>query len=250
MRVLLTDCETTGLSSKDEPIEVALLLVSQREGSTEYVVEDSYTGRQEPAVPIHPRAQAVHGLSIADLRGTSFDRARIGELLNRSDVLVAHNASFDARMLAKVDPQFLRKPWRCSLRQGSWSSEIGGRSLDAICDHYGVTRDKAHSAPSDAAALLECLNRNTGKTARSRRHLEALLAKPAHVLQTERDGQRERQRDRDPLTITIRLDTGARSNAEDQGRPSVQPQRAPSSQATKVAVLLGVVALLGYCMLA
>src|SRR5690606_26802001 len=100
--------ETTGLGELDEPISIGIVLaeVVLPKGHLVRQVEALYNVR-EPGVPINPQAQAVHGLSTDFLSGKSFDLSRIRDLIEQADVLIAHNANFDRRMLAKIIPEVL-----------------------------------------------------------------------------------------------------------------------------------------------
>jgi len=177
--VAFVDTETTGLSAIDEPITVGVVLakIAMPKGQIIGDFEHLYETRQ-PGVPIHPRAQAVHGLSMRDLEGKAFNMTKIRAMVERADVLIAHNASFDRRMLARVMPDVAEWPWRCSYRQTAWPKDMPNRKLDTICGHFSVKRMETHNALADAKAMAECLLRPSGKTARSRTYLAACLAKP------------------------------------------------------------------------
>lgn len=173
--VCLVDTETTGLSHMDEPITLAavLLEVDMPKGHLVREVERIYEMRQ-PSVPIHPRAAAVHGLTLEDLRGKRFDEQRILSIIRQADVLIAHNAHFDRRMLSRIIPEVEGMSWRCSVRQISWPTP--NKKLDTVCQHFGIQRQEPHNSLSDVQALSQCLFQPTGKTSRSRSYLgECLL---------------------------------------------------------------------------
>lgn len=178
MKVAIIDTETTGVAAHDEPISVGIVLVEIEINSGKLVKEISrYHGWREPRVAIHPKAQAVHGKTSADLVGKALDLMIVTSLINEADVLIAHNAQFDARMLLVVCDVASGKPWRCSLHQFPWPSVIGRKRLDSVCEFYGIARPSCHDALADCEALLNALLVHTGKTARSRTFLALLLAK-------------------------------------------------------------------------
>ncbi|CAJ4042547.1 exonuclease [Burkholderia pseudomallei] len=178
MKVAIIDTETTGIAEQDEPISVGILLLEIERSSGKFVREIArYHGWREPHVPIHPKAYAVHGMIAADLVGKTLDLFAITSLINEADVLIAHNAEFDARMLSVVCDATSGKPWRCSLRQFPWPTCIGGKRLDSVCDFYGVVRRSCHDALADCEALLAVLLLHAGKTTRSRTFMALLLAK-------------------------------------------------------------------------
>lgn len=169
--VAIVDTETTGLAEHDEPISIAVILV-EVELSKGHVLREvgTFHGLREPKVRIDPRAQAVHGMTAEQLAGKRLDVRALCELLNAADVLVAHNAKFDRRMLAKVLPYTTSCEWACSIHSLSheWAKLTEGeRSLDAICSRLGVPRQEPHDAMADARALLSVLKLHAGKTARS-----------------------------------------------------------------------------------
>lgn len=179
--VAIVDTETTGLAQRDEPIAVAVLLaeVALPKGDVVRVV-DQYHGLREPAVPISAGAQAVHGLTLTDVRGHYLDTDRVQRLLDAADMVVAHNAAFDRRMLRKVLMRADRLPWACSMLalRRHWDQRTGRRSLDAICAALAITRPAPHNALKDCHALLQVLGTPSGKTSRSKTFMALLLDNP------------------------------------------------------------------------
>lgn len=197
--VAIVDCETTGLTEQDQPISIGLILVEIDQQGRLVKRLDQYYGTQEATVPIHPAAQKVHGMSAETLKGRRFDTRKIAEILSQAEIAVAHNASFDARMIAKIAP--FSRYWRCSLRQFPWVLETS-RKLDDVCAQLGVDRPLPHNALADCEALLSCLLKHKGKTERSRTYLSLLLARdgypvvqplPATPLKTASNDTRARQ---------------------------------------------------------
>ena len=155
-KILLIDTETTGLSKTDEVIEISLSLyeVNIENNSTEKIA--FYTGRRCPSVQINPRAQKVHKISISDLIGKDFDHEKVNSLLDNADILIAHNAAFDARMLEPIYPNIKKLHWRCTLKQWPWPT-YSGKSLASIATELNISRVHAHSAEGDVNILSACL---------------------------------------------------------------------------------------------
>jgi DNA polymerase-3 subunit epsilon len=175
--VLTVDCETTGLGQDDEAISVGLVLCAvDRQSGRALEAPKLYQGLRKPNVPIHPAAQKVHGIQLHALEGLDFEHDTVRNLIGRADVIIAHNAAFDARMLAKLYPEITSKPWRCSWRQWPWTSKTEGRKLNDAILLCGVTATSSHQALADAQSLWACLQTPTGKTTRSRVYLHKLLS--------------------------------------------------------------------------
>jgi DNA polymerase III epsilon subunit-like protein len=142
--VAVVDTETTGLAESDEPVSVAVILldVSGRKGDT--IVEvDSFYGLREPGVPIHP----------------------LRKVIDSADLLVAHNAKFDRRMISKIVPHLMEAEWACSIHtlKYDWAKlGDGRRSLDALCAALSIERPEPHNALSDCRALISVLKTRAG----------------------------------------------------------------------------------------
>jgi DNA polymerase III subunit epsilon len=95
-RIVVFDCETTGTDRiQDQVIELCI----QRGLSDD---APSQTWRIKPTAPIHPGAQAVHGITLADLQGSpSFAEIAdaIAAVFAETDVIVGYNIAFDIDML-------------------------------------------------------------------------------------------------------------------------------------------------------
>jgi DNA polymerase-3 subunit epsilon len=95
-RIVVFDCETTGTDRiQDQVIELCI----QRGLSDD---APSQTWRIKPTAPIHPGAQAVHGITLADLEGSpAFAEVAdaIAAVFAETDVIVGYNIAFDIDML-------------------------------------------------------------------------------------------------------------------------------------------------------
>jgi len=156
MKILIVDTETTGLTRHDEIVEFAGLLL-HRDG-TRLRELGRYEGLREPACNINPHAQAAHGLSMSKLRGQRLDMSLVGDLFNRCDVVVAHNASFDRRFLQSLVPESETCHWLCSCRGIAWKSHgMPNGKLQDLIAHHGIDPGQAHRAMSDVVALAKLL---------------------------------------------------------------------------------------------
>ncbi|WP_295954956.1 3'-5' exonuclease [Rhodoferax sp.] len=158
-RLLVLDTETTGLEhSRDKIIELALLRVDIDTatglacGSVQV-----YDGLEDPGQPIPDIARKITGIDDSMVAGQALDEARIAELLEGVDLVVAHNAGFDRPFVEARLPAFAAKAWACSFADIDWKKQ--GRDsakLTALALDLGLFYD-AHRAEMDCHALLAVL---------------------------------------------------------------------------------------------
>lgn len=94
--ILVFDCETTGIDhAKDQVIELCV-----QHGLADDAPKQVW--RLRPVTPIHPAAQAVHGIAMAELEGCPSFRDvadEIAALFANVDVIIGYNVAFDIDML-------------------------------------------------------------------------------------------------------------------------------------------------------
>jgi len=157
----IIDTETTGLSGNDELIEIGIVLFmfNKSKGNKIKVLEE-YCGLREPICPIHPGARAVHGLTEEDLLGERLDEKRISEMFNTSQMLIAHNASFDRRYVAKLFPEVISKYWYCTMNGIAWRAKgFFSNSLKHLLQTHEIKIERSHRALDDAKGILDILSR-------------------------------------------------------------------------------------------
>ncbi|MGB6117383.1 MAG: DNA polymerase III subunit epsilon [Mesorhizobium sp.] len=168
MREIVFDTETTGLDNRlDRVIEIGAIELMDRfpTGRTFHV----YIHPQDRE--IHPDAQAVHGISLADLAGKPVFAGIADEFEAFIDgaMLVAHNAGFDMGFInaefarldrAPVDPGRVVDTLAIARRK----HPMGPNSLDALCKRYGVDNSHRtrHGALLDSGLLAEVYLELTG----------------------------------------------------------------------------------------
>jgi DNA polymerase-3 subunit epsilon len=166
-RVICFDIETTGFAQDDCIIEIGACEVI--DGQLTGLLFQSYAS---PTVPIHPAAEAVHGLSLADVAfepPLSAVLASFIEFVGDSP-LVAHNMAFDRRFIVRALEQRgmqLLNPTFCTM-QAYRRLYPGERfSLEAAIAHASLARKLrrfvAHSALDDARAVAALYAHLTGQ---------------------------------------------------------------------------------------
>ncbi|MEA4885054.1 MAG: exonuclease domain-containing protein [Clostridia bacterium] len=154
------DVETTGLSPRTEEIVELAMVLFKYDPATGAILRtmSSYTGLREPHVPITPGAARVHGLTLETLRGKDLDFTYVADLLGQSQLLIAHNASFDRPFVTRLFPQAVHIPWACSCKDIPW--RVYGQPsarLESLTRSFGIRSSQLHRALADvddAVALL------------------------------------------------------------------------------------------------
>jgi len=142
-RFAVIDTETTGFGKTDRLVEIAVVLVEGRE-----IV-------QEWETLINPERDIsnsnIHGIT-SELVSLAPTFAEIDSELSRlinGTFMVAHNISFDQRML---EQEFSRAKKGADLGAGFCTLQATKLKLEAACKEYGITNVSAHRALTDARA--------------------------------------------------------------------------------------------------
>ena len=158
---LFVDVETTGLDrASDEIIELAIAPFEYgRTTGLIYTAAEPRTWLEEPTREIPDHVVRLTGITSEMVRGTRIDDDAVNQLVERADLIVAHNAAFDRPFLEKRLPAFASKPWGCSCHDIPWK-EMGyaSSSLDFLLyKHCGVAFDGAHRAGADCEGGIRLL---------------------------------------------------------------------------------------------
>ncbi|KAA5604384.1 3'-5' exonuclease [Roseospira marina] len=162
------DLETTGLLGKDGTpgdqriVEVCVQLWCLESRSRKL----NFVQRIDPQRSITEKAQAVHGITAADLIGKPlWDEVapKTHVILNKSIMTVAHNGvGFDAPF---INGEFRRVglsevgPFLDTMLNGRFATPTGAvPSLEKLCFSCGVyyDHDLAHGADYDVTVMMEC----------------------------------------------------------------------------------------------
>ena len=144
-RYAVIDCETTGLGQHDRIVEIAVVTLDP----LTWKPTDEYDTLINPQRDVGP--VGVHGITASMVEAApSFDE--VASALSRrlhDTILIAHNLSFDTRML-KYEFQRLGVPFNpgsgfCTLRATS-------EKLISACRRFGITLEVQHRALADARA--------------------------------------------------------------------------------------------------
>ena len=159
-RILVLDTETTGLDWRAEKIiELAMLAVDidLQTGLPVGPVE-VYEGFEDPGRPIPPEITKLTGITNQGVKGHQLDEATIKDMVERADLIVAHNAGFDRPFVENRLEVFEHKAWACSFAGIDWKAQgLGSAKLEFLCSELGWFYD-AHRAQVDCHALLRVLS--------------------------------------------------------------------------------------------
>lgn len=159
------DVETTGLYNRDRVVEIAIAHVDP-----DGAVTDQWETLINPERDLGP--QDKHGIRSADARrAPTFDKIA-GEIVGRLEgrIPVAHNISFDTRMLTNEFQrlgQAIPNLAECGVCTMAWAQHFlpgTGRALGDCCGAAGIRLDQAHEAMADVRATSELLTLYLGST--------------------------------------------------------------------------------------
>lgn len=144
-RFIVFDCETTGFGKHDRIVEIAALTLDPKTLEP----TDEYDTLINPERDISNAG--VHGIT-ASMVGAAPTFSEVAATVARrlhGAILVAHNLSFDTRMLgqefARVGVEFNGGAGFCTLK-------VTREKLNAACRRYGITLNHQHRALADARA--------------------------------------------------------------------------------------------------
>ncbi|WP_423917874.1 exonuclease domain-containing protein [Candidatus Poriferisodalis sp.] len=151
-RWLVVDCETTGFGRHDRIVEIAAVEMDVDTGA----VVDEFDTLVNPERDVGPTN--VHGIT-ASMVEAAPTFAEIAAALARrmhGSTLVAHNLSFDSRMLSqefgRINTTFAAGSGYCTLRATS-------EKLGVACRRHDIEASEQHQALADARATAQLLTR-------------------------------------------------------------------------------------------
>ena len=159
----VVDLETTGFNpQKDRIVQMAAVLMNGR-GE----VVDTFDTVVKPESPeqYEHGAEHVHGISREMVQNGMPLRDALSHIWSFTDgkVFTAHNARFDISFLeAESERVGMKRQVTNYLDTLVLAREVDSdrqrkHSLQALCEHYGVTVERAHEAMSDAKATATIL---------------------------------------------------------------------------------------------
>ena len=159
MGIIAVDVETTGIDPEfDRIIEIGALRPKTGEVFQTFI---------NPGRPLPPRITELTGITDGMLEGEPTEEEALRsflEFLGEDRILLGHNISFDHSFLSQAI-------YRAGLGEVSFEgidtlkiarvlcAELPSRKLESLCEHFGLTNERAHRASSDAAVTYQLYER-------------------------------------------------------------------------------------------
>ena len=164
---IVLDVEATGLSiGHDDVIQLALLPFDYEVSSGKILnihKEDAFDGLREPRIPISKEASLVTGITNEMVINKKIDSKEVEKIINSSDLIVAHNASYDRPMVEQHWDCFKNISWACTFKSIDWLEEgFSSAKLELLGMNYGWFYD-GHDAFNDCEACLALLSETLPK---------------------------------------------------------------------------------------
>lgn len=156
---VLLDVEATGLDTATaEIIELGMVKFEFCPASGRiYRILGTFDAFQQPSVPIPAEITELTGITDEMVAGQAIDPLAVAAFVDPAVIVIAHNASYDRKMVERVWSCFTTKAWGCSRADVDWKTEgVDGAKLGYLLSHAGLFHD-GHRAFEDCLALVEVL---------------------------------------------------------------------------------------------
>lgn len=206
----IIDVETTGLTPEDDIIELGIITFRFSKLTAKIIDKiGEYQSLHEPSCNIGPAAKKVHGLSLSDVKGYCIDKEAVQEILDNSNILIAHNAGFDRRFMAKYFPKVNSAIWYCTMSGIPWKSYgFPSRKLQDIVNKLGIEMEgDAHRGLNDAKAVLSILQKQNDGNGNS--YLLDMLNKGPMSSSSERS-----RKHHGPVSVTFKINADGTVSTE------------------------------------
>lgn len=162
------DTETTGFSVEDDRvIELAMILFEYGTNGKIYRVVDVLDQYQDPGFPIPEEITRITGITNEMVKGRTIDLEKVKAMLQRSVLVIAHNAKFDRPFVEKLMPAFEGTCWACSMEDVPWSDEgLESTKLEYLAYRFGFFYE-GHRADIDCYAGIYLLTQHLPSTPRN-----------------------------------------------------------------------------------
>lgn len=176
--VCIIDLETSGIDpDRHKIIELALMMVFVSEDGDVLGHFGPLSWLEDPRVALEPEITMLTGLCNHHLTDHKINDVAVIRMIERADLLVAHNCAFEIGWLERRYPALKGKPWACSMRDLPWLQlGLDGRAQTALLNQHGWF-SSAHRAAADVWSLFTLLGESRSGWLKGprRTHLQRLL---------------------------------------------------------------------------
>ncbi len=157
---LFVDVETTGkLWTNDRIIEFAgVPFTYGAQSGTIVGVGAPFVSLEDPGRSIPPEIVRLTHITDEMVAGHRIDDGRVRELVEQSELIIAHNAKFDRPFLEARFPVFANAAWACSISDVPWETHgLGSVKLGWLLMEHSGLYFRAHRAEDDCLAAIHVL---------------------------------------------------------------------------------------------
>ncbi len=152
------DVETVGLDPDDPIIDLAIQRIGFDARGRIVRLGRLRQWFEDPGMPIPAEITRLTGIGDADVAGQRIDEVEAMALIAGSDVMIAHNAAFDAPRVERRLPGVAGRAWACSCHEVSWlECGLDGRKLGHLLMQLGLFH-QGHRAGADVWATVNLLS--------------------------------------------------------------------------------------------
>ena len=167
-KAVVLDVEATGPDpSNDEIIELGMVSFAYTPEGEILGVLDVYSCFSQPSASISAEITALTGIDDSMVEGQSIDADEVQAFVGDADLIIAHNADYDRRMVERRWDVFVRKCWACTMSEIDWKAEgYEGMKLGLLLMQTGLFHT-GHRATMDCHAAIELLARTMPRSGRT-----------------------------------------------------------------------------------
>ena len=159
---VVLDVEATGLSiGHDDVIQLALLPFEYEVPSGKILSikkEEAFDGLREPRIPISTEASLITGITNEMVINKKIESIDVENIINNTDLIIAHNDSYDRPMVEQHWNCFKNVSWACTFKSIDWLKEgFSSAKLELLGVNFGWFYE-GHDAFNDCEACLALLS--------------------------------------------------------------------------------------------
>ena len=159
---VVLDVEATGLSiGHDDVSQLAPLPFEYKVPSGKILSikkDEAFDGLREPRIPISTEASLITGITNEMVINKKIQSKDVENIINNTDLIIAHNASYDRPMVEQHWNCFKNVSWACTFKSIDWLQEgFSSAKLELLGVNFGWFYE-GHDAFNDCEACLALLS--------------------------------------------------------------------------------------------